>query len=656
MFARWGNDPMANGQTDRRWCLNLRLRPWGLALAIGLVGAIGPLPTAAVSVAQRPPLAQTPIDADRLIQQADDLFYRQDKYAEAARLYRQAIAIGGNRPEAIGPLAQCLMLLGKDTEAIPLLQTFIPATGQGNEPWLGRLALAEYRTGQYASAEKHLLMAIQSWEAKRTDRQLTDLQRVTLLEQQSYAYRQLIRTLIAQGKTEAALEWAERGRARALVEVLMQQAARQPDAATPSIGQMRQTAKQLNATIVTYAILGKTPKIIGDELEDDSIVAIWTVQPNGSIAFKEVDLASVSAKSLTDVVLSARGAMTSVLPIAGSATTELKKLYQLLIAPIEPQLPRDPNQRVIFIVQGATNLVPFAALQGPNGDYLIQRHTIATAPSIQVLALAEQRRKTQPIASRPGLVVGNPVLMPEIPAGPNGQRERLASLPGAETEAQAIAKLLGVQPLLTDQATKTTIVAEMPNQRILHFATHGVLDLDANLNEFGRPRDPNAPKARQSGVIVNPGSVIVGNNVTVGGSNANIALAGEGVVQPAVPGLLALAPSGGNDGLLRAAEIAPMRLQAQLVVLSACNTGRGRITGDGVMGLARSFLVAGVPTVVASLWKVPDEPTKTLMIAFYESMERNIDPSTALRRAMLETLKQHPNPRDWSAFMTIGAP
>jgi CHAT domain-containing protein len=600
-------------------------------------------------------IAQGAVDLDSLIQQANELFYRQDKYAEAARLYQQAIANGGNdRPDAVGPLAQCLMLLGKDTEAIPLLKRF--ANGSpGNETWLSRLALAEYRTGQYASAEKHLLMAIESWEAKRAANDLNDMQRVTLLEQQSYAYRQLLRTLIAQGKTDLALEWAERGRARSLVEVLMQQAARQRDTAPLSVGQIRQVAKQLNATIVTYAILSTTPKIIGDEFEDDAIVAMWAVQPNGTITFKQVEASTFGSASVMEIVLAARSAMTSAVALANPAT-ELKRLYQLLIAPIAAQLPRDPQQRVIFVTQGAINLVPLAALQAPNGDYLVQRHTIATAPSVQVLALSEQRRQTQTVAAGPGLVVGNPVLMPEVPNGPSGHRERLSPLPGAETEAQAIAQQLGVRPLLTDAATKPAIMAQMATQRILHFATHGVLDLDANLNEFGRPRDPNAPKARYGGVIVTPGSVIIGGNVTVNGRNANLALAGEGVVQPAVPGLLALAPTRGDDGLLRAAEIATLRLNAQLVVLSACNTGRGRITGDGVMGLARSFLVAGVPTVVASLWKVPDEATKTLMVAFYQALPKQRDRAGALRQAMLETLKTHPNPRDWSAFITIGAP
>ncbi|TAD80449.1 MAG: CHAT domain-containing protein [Oscillatoriales cyanobacterium] len=625
-------------------------------MAIGLTAASGGAAQGR-SPQGLPPgaIAQTTTDPDGLIQRANELFYRQDQYAEAARLYQQAIANGGqNRLDAIGPLAQCLMLLGKDTEAIPLLKRF--ANGEvGNETWLSRLALAEYRTGQYASAEQHLLRVIASWEARRSNPELTDIQRVTLLEQQSYAYRQLLRTLITQGKTDAALEWAERGRSRSLVEVLMQQATRQQAATPLSVAQIRQVAKQLNATIVTYSVLSKTPKIIGDEFEDDPTVAIWAVQPSGAIAFKQVEASAVAGQSITEIVLAARSAMTSATALV-NPTTELKRLYQLLIAPIAPQLPRDPQQRVIFVTQGAINLVPLAALQAPNGDYLIQRHTIATAPSIQVLALAEQRRQTQAVATGPGLVVGNPVLMPEIPNGPSGHRERLSPLPGAETEAQAIAQLLGVRPLLTDAATKPAILSQITNQRILHFATHGVLDLDANLNEFGRPRDPNAPKARQGGVIVTPGSVIIGGNVTVNGRNANLALAGEGVVQPAMPGLLALAPTRGDDGLLRAADIATMRLSAQLVVLSACNTGRGRITGDGVMGLARSFLVAGVPTVVASLWKVPDEATKTLMVAFYQALPTQRDRASALRQAMLETLKTHPNPRDWSAFITIGAP
>ena len=81
---------------------------------------------------------------------------------------------------------------------------------------------------------------------------------------------------------------------------------------------------------------------------------------------------------------------------------------------------------------------------------------------------------------------------------------------------------------------------------------------------------------------------------------------------------------------------------ADLVVLSACNTGRGTITGDGVVGLSRALFSAGATSVVVSLWPVPDESTSTLMVEFYRQLQSDPDKAQALRRAMLATLKQHP--------------
>jgi CHAT domain-containing protein len=117
---------------------------------------------------------------------------------------------------------------------------------------------------------------------------------------------------------------------------------------------------------------------------------------------------------------------------------------------------------------------------------------------------------------------------------------------------------------------------------------------------------------------------------------------------------IALAPSGTDDGLLTAEEIFDMKLQANLVVLSACNTGEGRITGDGVIGLSRALISAGVPSVIVSLWAVPDAPTSELMQAFYQNLQSNPNKAQALRQAMLATMKTHPDPRDWAAFTLIG--
>ena len=98
-------------------------------------------------------------------------------------------------------------------------------------------------------------------------------------------------------------------------------------------------------------------------------------------------------------------------------------------------------------------------------------------------------------------------------------------------------------------------------------------------------------------------------------------------------------------------------LQAELVVLSACDTGRGDIKGEGVIGLSRSLIAAGVPSLVVSLWKVPDDATQELMVEFYTNLyERKLDKAQALRQAMLTMLDggENPDPVDWAAFTLIG--
>jgi CHAT domain-containing protein len=130
-----------------------------------------------------------------------------------------------------------------------------------------------------------------------------------------------------------------------------------------------------------------------------------------------------------------------------------------------------------------------------------------------------------------------------------------------------------------------------------------------------------------------------------------------------VPGALALAPSegsrtlassGNSDGLLTAGELLNLRLNADLVVLSACDTGRGKITGDGVIGLSRSLISAGAPSVIVSLWAVPDGPTAFLMTEFYRNLQKTPDKAQALRQAMLATQKSYSDPVNWAAFVLIG--
>jgi CHAT domain-containing protein len=295
------------------------------------------------------------------------------------------------------------------------------------------------------------------------------------------------------------------------------------------------------------------------------------VKPTGEVLFKQVDLKSLKTP-LADLVTISREAIgvrsRGIIVVSpgetaqGAATERLQQLDQILIQPIAQFLPTDPNSRVIFIFQSSLFLVPFAALKDEQGKYLIEKHTILTAPAIQVLELTRKAKELvgvysrTPLQGKDALIMGNPT-MPSIPDA-TGKLQQLPSLPGAEIEAKAIAQLLQTQAIIGASATKAAILQQLKTVRIAHLATHGLLD--------------------------------------------DFKLLG-------VPGAIALAPSGDDNGLLTASEIFDLKLNAELVVLSACDTGRGDIKGDGVIGLSRSLISAGVPSIIVSLWSVPDAPT-----------------------------------------------
>lgn len=419
----------------------------------------------------------------------------------------------------------------------------------------------------------------------------------------------------------------------------------------PSLKEIQQIAQQQNATLVEYSIVSNKQ------------LYIYVIQPTGKLEFRSVDLPQdisleelvtngyrcllqdecrsdgrTSTIAIGDFIklnddefdqpwqvvdiqqdnliirqesweegITIQRPITDVVAIVNPYKRErLQKLHQLLIQPIAHLLPKDENDRVIFIPHQELFLVPFAALQDEDANYLIEKHTILTAPSIEVLSLTHEKRQELPDAVQGALVVGNPT-MPKVKTRA-GQKEpeQLSNLPHAEAEAMKIAEMLDTQPLTGKNATKAAILPLLSQARKIHFATHGILDDFKGLG---------------------------------------------------VPGAIALGPDGtgkDNDGLLTAGELLQMKLNAELVVLSACKTGQGDVTSDGVIGLSRSLVAAGVPSIIVSLWSVPDAPTADLMAEFYQNLETTDDKAQALRQAMLTTMKQHPIPKDWAAFTLIG--
>jgi CHAT domain-containing protein len=481
--------------------------------------------------------------------------------------------------------------------------------------YLNNLGMALLSNKNPQKAEGQLLQSAQISESMRLD--LTDDQRRSLFETQSQTYRLLQQAQVALKKQESAIKTSDRGRARAFVELLaarfagetLENAVAQQKVERLSIAQIQQVAKTQAATLVQYSIVS----------EKD--LYIYIVQPNGSIQFRQANLTTLG-KSLNDFVNASRDGLgvrgrsdeaqilTALSPqkqreLQEQRDRSLRQLHQLLIEPIADLLPKNETDRVIFMPQGELFLVPFPALLNAQNQPLITQHTILTAPSIQTLDLTHKTALSHPKGNRPALVVGNPT-MPAVSTVIGDPPKTLSPLPGSETEAIAIAQQLNTQAITGTNARKDVVMQKMQNAGIIHLATHGLLD----------------------------------------------SFKGD------TPGAIALAPNGNrdrNDGLLTSGEIFDLKLNADLVVLSACDTGRGDITGDGVIGLSRSLFVAGVPSVIVSLWKVPDEPTALLMAEFYKNWkDRKLDKAQALRQAMLTTRKKNPNPRDWAAFTLIG--
>ncbi len=508
-------------------------------------------------------------------------------YAKAIEYAQQQLAIAReikNREgegTALGLLGAAYSSLGNYAKAIEYEQQQLAIAREiqdrkGEGVALNNLGATFLKAGNSTEAEKMLIDGIQVWESMRQKLGSNDANKVSIFEGQARTYRTLQRVRVAQNNPNAALEISERGRARAFVDLLTERLSSGSTnpviASSPNQDQIRQIAKAQNATLVQYSIIYDGFQIQGKREMRESALYIWIIQPTGEIAFRQVDLKPLWQKhnaSLASLIIDnqeflkvrSRSSLGSPKP---EPNFNLRKLHELLIDPIASLLPKDPNAHVIFIPQGSLFQVPFPALQDESGTYLIEKHTILTAPSIQVLALTRQQKlaQKQPNSGN-ALVLGNPT-MPIVSAYPGEPKRQLSALPGAEAEARAIAPLLNTQAITGAQGTKAAIVQKMPQASIIHLATHGLLDDVRGL-----------------------GSAI------------------------------ALAPSGTDDGLLTAEEIFDMKLQANLVVLSACNTAEGRITGDGVIGLSRALISAGVPSVIVSLWAVPDAPTSELMQSFY---------------------------------------
>ena len=594
-----------------------------------------------------------------------------------------------DQPLILRALGQAHLALQEPEQAVRELEQAVdlaravksPARIVSTLTTLGRVERSLGRPAQARSRFEEALPLIETLRVAETDPEL----RASLLAAKHKAFELEIDLLMelerrepGKGHAQAALEVSERARARSLLDLLQEagtdvhegidprlrdrerallvqlkaKTSRQADLLRrPAAEEHRRDAEgeirsvledlaQVEAEIrrsnPRYAALTQPPLATSSEIQGllDGETLLLEVSLGEERSFLWlVDRSSVTGFELPPqarIETAARKVydrLSILAPGDSRLETAAADLSRMLLGPVAGKL---GEKRLIIVADGELQYIPFGMLPVPNEKTavpLLARHEIVNAPSASTLAL--QRRLARP-SSAPNAVavLADPVFDPQDPrvvirAGKGvstaaaGSAERASGsflrLPWTRREAEAIQAVVPAgQSLLAldfQASLKTALSPELSRYRIVHFATHGVID---------------SQTPALSGLMLS----------RVGEQGAPV------------------------EGFLGLSDIYNLRLGADLVVLSGCETALGKeVRGEGLVGLTQGFLYAGAKQVVASLWRVEDRATAELMSRFYRSLlVEGRPPAAALRQAQL-AIRQDPrwrSPYYWSGFVLQG--
>ncbi|HWP42522.1 MAG TPA: CHAT domain-containing protein [Blastocatellia bacterium] len=582
------------------------------------------------------------------------------------------------------------------------------------------LARVNYSAGNLAEAREQIEKAIEIKEFLRA-RVLDQDLRVSSVASLHNSYSLYINLLMrlhqkhpAEGYDARALEASERARARGLLEMLAESGADIREGVSPELlalerslkrqlnakaaarmrsrnsalaasfdkeisqltSRYREVEAQIRATSPRYAALTQPQPLSAAEiqklLDEDSALLefslgeegswLWVVTPKAIASYQLPPRAEIEAagRKVYDLLTARqpKAGLTESQQLARIREADAKfqdvsrELSRTLLGQIADPIRRElKGKRLLIVAPGALEYLPFQALPVPSNDKtyrpLIADHEIVNLPSASVLSVIRRETAGRAAASKSVAVFADPVFdtsdprliaakrkarnqemaisvrsAGDAPASDESalsravrsmSRASLSRLPFSREEAEAIASFVPARALLKAidfKASRENVLSgQLSNYNILHFATHGLL---------------NSEHPELSGLV------------------------------------LSLVDETGRaqDGFLRMHEIYNLRLPAEVVVLSACQTGLGKqIKGEGLLGLTRGFMYAGARRVVASLWQVDDLATAELMKRFYRGMlKEGLRPAAALRGAQLELMreKRWASPFFWAAFVMQG--
>lgn len=447
---------------------------------------------------------------------------------------------------------------------------------------------------------RHVLEIFERYRAKLT----SERHRNTFFDVEQSVYDLAINFAYSRGQNpRLAFEYSELSRARSLHDAISRSA---PPAESEDDRELH-----LPTTSVPLALseiqqrLPEQAQIVQYAVLEDKLI-IWVVGKT-SLSAREVALDSRALNEKVRRYLRAVSGPSNGLE--AEAERGAKELYEILIAPVEPIL--NQTKLLCLIPDKLLHFLPFGALiSGRTGKYLVEEFRPELSASSTVFVDCSERagRKAGRAEERL-LSVGDPSFEGE-------DFDSLRPLPSAGREAEAVAAFYKQHRLLLrGDAREPTVRNEIVKADVAHFALHHLVDeRSSQLSKMVLAAGPGRAERDE-----------------------------------------------GDDGVWQIREIYKMRLpRTRLVVLSACQTGiEQQYRGEGAISVARPFIAAGVPVVVASLWPVDSRSTKDLMVSFHRHRTRDRLPTAeALRRAQLEMLRgddtRYRHPYHWAAFNAIG--
>jgi CHAT domain-containing protein/predicted negative regulator of RcsB-dependent stress response len=596
---------------------------------------------------------------------------RLGKYDEAERQLELSIARAEHDEQwKVGALARTYLAelrlaQHRDDEALRIALAVLEAqsrpektrgqTDESFEEWETRLVAARAlrHLHRFDEAIPMLQRAIELVEDERATAATDEVGNARFFDDKIAPYTELVDILVARGRYRDALLVSERMRARSLRDALttghvdsakwMTEAERQSERALEErlVAANRAFLEAHGRDELTMRLRRDESRAALNQFREDLYIKYPQLRVRRPLDAVRLEIPPALARIVfveyvvrgqDTLVLTARRSATGSVVVSGkriaigrdaltrrverllsamgrreSTSRDTRALYDLLLAPIESEI----SQHEICIIPNDTLWrLPFHALTDQTGNPVIERHALFYAPALATLGMSAPRHGH---AARELLALGDPRLDLVTTANVREQMRggSFTPLPSAAVEVREIARLYPAptSEVLTGAAAReSTFKSEAANYRVLHLATHGVFD-------------DSAPMYSSL--------------------------------------LLARSVGDHEDGLLEAREIAGLSLHADVVVLSACDTARGRIgAGEGVTGLSWAFLAAGCPTTVVSQWKAESRATARLMIDFHRHLLAGDPAPEALRKAQL-ALRRDPryaNPFYWAPFIVLGSP